>query len=255
MKTIGFVGVGELARYTVSGLRRGGYEAPILLSPRNPQKAAYLQREYDCSLQADNQAVAANSDCVIIATRPADCLDALAGLDFRPGQVLISVVAGIQLARLRETVPATVEIVRAMPVSSAEVGASPTLIHPHNEFVAELFGYCGNALVVADEAHFDQGTVLACVYSWYFELFQNLIDATGGERLPPAVSAELVMGMAKGAAELALADRQYNPGAIAAAVATEGTFSRLGLDLLQREGAFEPWRQACELLQAKLTES
>lgn len=255
MKTIGFVGVGELAKYSVTGLRRGGYDGPILLSPRNRRIAAELQRDFACSVQRDNQAVVEHSDCVVIATRPPDCFDALGGLEFRSGQTLISVVAGIQLERLREVVPATVGIVRAMPVSSAEVGASPTLIYPADEFVAQLFDHCGNSIMVDDEAHFDQGTVLACVYSWYFELFQTLIDVTGGEHLPPAASAELVMGMAKGAAELALANRQVEPGAIAAAVATEGTYSRLGLDLLEREGAFEPWRQACELLQAKLTQS
>jgi pyrroline-5-carboxylate reductase len=42
MKTIGFIGVGELALYTIKGARRGGYQGPILLSPRNHGKAEYL---------------------------------------------------------------------------------------------------------------------------------------------------------------------------------------------------------------------
>ena len=35
MKRFGFIGVGELALYTIRGLRRGGYRETILLSPRN----------------------------------------------------------------------------------------------------------------------------------------------------------------------------------------------------------------------------
>jgi hypothetical protein len=63
------------------------------------------------------------------------------------------------------------------------------------------------------------------------------------------------MGMARGAAELALAKSESTPAEIAAGIATEGTFSKLGLDLLQKNTAFEPWREACQLLQNQLTAS
>ena len=60
------------------------------------------------------------------------------------------------------------------------------------------------------------------------------------------------MGMARGAAELAISRIDTPPGKIASAIATDGTFSKLGLDLLQQQAAFEPWREACELLQQRL---
>jgi pyrroline-5-carboxylate reductase len=253
MKTIGFIGVGELALYTIRGVRRGGYQGPVLLSPRNQEKAKYLATKHDCEIQQDNQSVVANSDYVVIATRPADCLETLAGLEFKPGQVLISVVAGIEVEQLRTALPTQVEIVRAMPVSSAEAGASPTLIYPDNVFVHEFFDYCGNSIVVDNEAYFTQGSVLACVYCWFFSLYEELIQSTQGPALPAGLSAELVMGMAKGAAELALARKDTPPGEIASNIATEGTFSKLGLDLLEENAAFKPWREACELLQKQLS--
>ena len=252
MNTIGFIGVGELALYTIKGLRRGGYTGSVMLSPRNREKAAQLQRHFACDVLADNQAVVSGSDYVVIATRPAHCLDALAELQFKPGQVLISVVAGIEIEQLRTVLPADLEIVRAMPVSSAEAGASPTLIYPEQGFVRELFDYCGNTIAVDNEAYFTQGSILACVYCWFFSLYQELIEATQGPSLPAGLSAELVMGMAKGAAELALLNRDQSPGEIATAIATEGTFSKLGLDLLKDKQAFEPWREACKLLERQL---
>jgi len=252
MKTIGFIGVGELALYTIRGVRRGGYRGPVLLSPRNLEKAQYLAENHDCQVQQDNQSVVANSDYIVIATRPAHCLETLANLEFKPGQVLISVVAGIEVEQLRTALSEQVEIVRAMPVSSAEAGASPTLIYPDNAFVREFFDYCGNTIAVDNEAYFTQGSVLACVYCWFFSLYEELIQSTQGPALPAGLSAELVMGMAKGAAELALASKDISPGDIARGIATEGTFSRLGLDLLEENAAFEPWREACELLQKQL---
>jgi pyrroline-5-carboxylate reductase len=252
LKTVGFIGVGDLALYTIRGWRRGDYEGPILLSPRNREKAGLLQREFDCEVRADNQAVADRADYVFIATRPADCLETLAGLTFREGQVLVSVVAGVDTAALREVVPADLEIVRAMPVSSAEAGASPTLICPDDVFLRHLFDHCGNTIAVEDEDHFNQGSILACVYSWFFALYGELVEATQGPKLPADLSAELVMGMAQGAARLALARTGTTPQEIAAGIATEGTYSKLGLDLLKQHRAFEPWHEACKLLEQKL---
>lgn len=252
MNTVGFIGVGELALYTIRGWRRGDYADPILLSPRNREKAEFLWREFDCEVMDDNQSVADRADFLFIATRPADCLETLAGIEFRAGQVLVSVVAGVDTATLRETVPNDLEIVRAMPVSSAEAGASPTLIYPDNAFVRELFDHCGNTIAVDDEAHFNQGSILACVYSWFFSLYGELIEATQGPKLPADLSAELVMGMAQGAARLALTRTEMTPRDIAAGIATDGTYSKLGLDLLRQRHAFEPWHDACKLLERKL---
>lgn len=252
MNTIGFIGVGELALYTIRGVRDGGYIGPVLLSPRNRATAALLASQYGCEVKQSNQAVVDNSDCVFIATRPADCLSALAELDFRPGQLLVSVVAGIEIATLRSVLPDGLEIARAMPVSSAEAGASPTLVYPDNALVREFFDHCGNAIPVDDENWFTEGSVLACVYCWFFSLFETLIQATEGPSLPRSLSAELVMGMARGAASLALAKSDSSPGEIAAGIATDGTYSKLGLDLLRQRKALEPWREACELLQRRL---
>ncbi len=254
MTRIGFIGVGELARYTIKGWRRGGYAESINLSPRNAGNAAELARDYACEVMPNNQAVVDRSDLVFLATRPADCLDALSALVFRADQVVVSAVAGVPRANLRTALnEPTVEIVRVMPVSSAEAGFSPTLIYPHHRSVSELFERCGRAIAVSEEKHFDQGTILACVYSWYFALFDRLIEATGGEDLPSDLAAQLVTGMARGAADLALARPQQSPGRIADEIATEGTYSRLGLDLLRDRDAFDAWQEACELLRARLT--
>jgi len=255
MNSIGFIGVGALAEYTIKGLRGGGYQERIFLSPRNHETANLLAENYDCEVQGNNQAVVDLSDNLVISTRPEHCLDALAGLQFRPDQLLISVVAGIDIAALRGVVDPGVKIVRAMPVSSAEAGASPTIIYPQCAPASELFNVCGQAITVPDESAFELGTVLACVYTWYFELFGQLIQATAGKQLPTELARELVLGMARGAASLALADKSRTPDEIATAIATEGTYSKLGLDLLKDRAAFKPWHDACQLLIDKLNQN
>jgi len=252
LKQLGFIGVGDLAVYTARGLKKGDYSPPVLLSPRNREKAALLQSEGIAVVMKNNQDVVDRAELVVIATRPRDCLDALAGLDFRQGQVLISVVAGVDIQSLRTVVPKNIDIVRAMPVSSAEIGASPTLVYPAHADVMELFDLCGVSIAADREEYFDQGSILACVYSWFFALYGELIEATQGPRLPAGLSAQLVLGMARGAASLALANPGSGPREIAEAIATEGTYSKLGLDLLKERQAFAPWREACKLLEQRL---
>jgi len=255
MNSIGFIGVGDLAEYTIKGIRHGGYKGRICLSPRNREKSNMLAANYDCEVQGSNQAVLEQCDCLLIATRPENCLEALSELKFKPDQLLVSVIAGVDIGSLRKVVGSEISLIRAIPVNSAEVVSSPTIIYPHNDQVAGLFNFCGQAITLPDESAFDQGSVLACVYTWYFELFEQLIQSTAGERLSRELASELVLGMAKGAASLALQDKTRTPGEIGKYIATEGTYSRQGLDLLNNQNAFKPWHDACQLLIGKFRQN
>ncbi len=248
---IGFIGVGDLAEYTIIGLRRGGFKGRILLSPRNRDMSAKLALEWQCKVMESNQAVIDSCQCFVLSTRPAHCLQALAELKLTPAHLLISVVAGVTIDSLREVCSNGIDIVRAMPVNCARAIASPTLVYPNNAFVNELFDYCGKAILTDDEDAFNQGNILACVYTWYFALFGELIKACTSESLSKEMASELVLGMAKGAAELSLQEKQHSPDEIAELIATDGTFSKLGLDLLKDQAAFKPWQQACQLLNEK----
>lgn len=253
METLGFIGVGDLAEYTITGLRRGGFNGRILLSPRNQAMSQKLAAEWQCEVMESNQAVVDNCKHFILSTRPENCLDALACLELTSDHLLISVVAGVTIEALREVAGSDIEIVRAMPVNCARATASPTLVYPSSSVVNQLFDFCGNAVVAEDESAFNEGSVLACVYTWYFALFGELIKACTSEALSKEKATELVLGMASGAARLSLQEKQPDPSEIAEIIATEGTFSKLGLDILKQDKAFEPWRKACEELQSRLS--
>ena len=251
-KTIGFIGVGDLAEYTITGLRRGGYQGSILLSPRNQTMSASLASAWQCEVMPDNQAVVDHCEYFFLSTRPAHCIDALATLKLSDRHKIISVVAGVSIAQLIEVVGEQITIIRAMPVTCASAMASPTLVFPSSQAINALFDHCGNAIVADNEEAFSQGSVIACVYTWYFELFNELIEACRSESLSPQLSSQLVLGMARGAACLALEDEDNTPGQIAEAIATEGTFSKLGLDILKRNDAFKPWLSAINELKSRM---
>jgi pyrroline-5-carboxylate reductase len=89
VQRIGIIGVGEIGRAVVEGLRNGDGPSPdVFLSPRGARTAAELSERFaGVHVCADNQEVLDHSDVVLITVRRQDHHEALAGLtmdDARP---------------------------------------------------------------------------------------------------------------------------------------------------------------------------
>ena len=124
---IGILGVGHLATYVAKGLTRSVAGHDIVLSPRNIQRSSALSKDYGCTVSADNQGVVDVADMVFLTARPAQIIPMIEKLRFRPGQLLISVGAGLELHEFAG-ISGDVTVVRALPLSCAEVNESPTLV-------------------------------------------------------------------------------------------------------------------------------
>lgn len=241
--SIGFLGVGHLAEYTLRGLRRGGFDSEVLLSPRNAERASVLARECSGRVMESNQAVVDGCEIVVLSVRPAHAKEVLRGVTFAEKQRLMSVCPGLPVAELAP-LAAPAKVVRAMPVTSAEAASSPTLIYPPDAQVENLFGYTGTAIPVDREEIYETAAANACAYGWYFPLFDRLIAETVAAGVPEAVARPLVLGMAKGAADVAILKPEESLEETTWSIATEGTFTRLGLDYLNSEDAFAPFSEA-----------
>ena len=248
MSKIGIIGVGHLADYTVRGLRQGGWPHPIALSPRGQAVGERLAAECQCTVMVDNQAVVDASDVVVLAPRPPQAIEALESVTLRADQVVLSVVAGVSIAEIRSIVGDAVKVVRALPVTSAEVGASPNAFYPPDEKVAEILDACGHAIPLTSEADFDAAGVMSCVYGWFFELYDVLLKRGVAAGLDEVTARKLVLGMAGGAAAIAAKQADQSVGGIARKIATEGSFTKLGLDHLKSSEAFQPWEDGHDIV-------
>jgi pyrroline-5-carboxylate reductase len=106
----------------------------------------------------DNQALADNSDVVVVAVRPQDW--PAVGLS-APGRLVVSVMAGVPLADLAART-GTDRVVRALPNAAAEVGRSYTpwiagagVSVADREVVRRIFDSCGTGDEIAKEADID----------------------------------------------------------------------------------------------------
>ena len=239
----GIIGIGHLASHLVEGLYRTDAKQSLVVSPRGAALVRELATRYPLTVAASNQTVVDDSETVILAVRPTQMLALADELNFRQGQVVISVAAGVSFESLDRCVkPAT--LVRSMPVISAAFGESPTCIFPHEPKAIEFFSLLGAVHSYATEREFEVAMVMATYYGWVFALMAETSDWLKQHGLEEVSSEVLVAQMTRAAAGLSL--NSTDPlRDITSAIARPGSFSLLGLESLMGDGALQSWRTAC----------
>lgn len=150
MGSYGFVGAGELTAAIVEGL--SVTEPPVFLSPRNHDVAHDLAARFpNVRVCGTNQEVLDSAATVVVAVRPQIVREVLAELTFRPEHVVVSAVAGVSLARLREWAGPAERIVRSIPLPTASRRASRTALYPDDTVARALFESVGDVVVPPDE--------------------------------------------------------------------------------------------------------
>jgi pyrroline-5-carboxylate reductase len=149
--------VGAIAEAIVTGLCGERDVAPsILLSPRGrPRSLALASRYPSVHVAEDNDSVVSRSRVVLLSMRPQDAEAVLRDVAFSAGQAVISVIAGVPIARLRElAAPATV-LARAVPLPAVAHRQGLTAIYPPRPEAQSLFDRLGGTIAVEDEDALD----------------------------------------------------------------------------------------------------
>ena len=154
MTRYGVIGVGSIAAAMVVGWCDGVADPPeVVLSPRSAERSAELAARFATVRVADdNQAVVDAADVVVVCLLPGNAAEVLAGLRFRPDQAVVSAVAGLDVAHLREVVAPATDVARSIPLPAVATRESVTPVHPATPAVEELFGRLGGSLVVERRA-------------------------------------------------------------------------------------------------------
>ncbi|MEY4696390.1 MAG: hypothetical protein RIT14_818 [Pseudomonadota bacterium] len=187
---LGFVGSGAITAAMVEGLSGGPLrDWPIVLSPRNAAVAADLAARFgQVRVAADNQAVVDGADMVFVAVRPQVAEAVLAGLRFRPGQSIVSLVAALSVARVAELTGGLSPVVRAIPLPFVAARTCVTPIHPADAAVAAIFDDLGGTIAVEHIAEFDAYGVTSALMATYFGLVDTAAGWAAQQGLPRAAA-------------------------------------------------------------------
>ncbi|QZP23922.1 NAD(P)-binding domain-containing protein [Pseudomonas sp. DR208] len=242
---IGILGVGELTEKVVIGLRRSEFGGRVLLSPRNHQRAQQLAEQWDCEVMADNQQVVDGADLLVLGVRP-EVVDQLSNeVQLRPEQTLVSLVAGLKLTELQRRFPQA-RVVRAMLSYAAQINQATVVVTPGGEPHATLLGALGSLVVLDEEEAFELATVAACMSGWFYFFLSDLQQWFTDKGLSKDQAAQLVMGNLQDCLASARHQPSASLAALGSAIATPGTFTAAGLEVLRNNGATQAWREAAD---------
>jgi pyrroline-5-carboxylate reductase len=243
---IGFLGSGQMA----TALARGWINAGLLDRARSrasdPISDARARFEQATGIAAtgDNKEVVANCDLLILAVKPpivGDVLGEVRAL-ISDRHLVVSIAAGINLARLADALGGNRRLVRVMPNTPCLVGAcaaafsaGPSVL-PHDLGVVEqLFSAVGKVFALPEHL-LDAVTGLSgSGPAFVYVMIEALSD--GGVRmgLPREAAQALAAQTVFGAAKMVL-DTHLHPGILKDAVASPGGTTIAGLHALERGG-------------------
>ena len=110
---VAVLGVGVMGETLLSGLLRAGRPVTSLLAgEKRPERADELTERYGVEVLGNADA-ARRAATVVVVVKPQDMADLLAEIapELRPGQLLVSLAAGITTAYIEARVPAGVAVV------------------------------------------------------------------------------------------------------------------------------------------------
>lgn len=238
MTTIGFLGVGHLAALMVRGLAGQGYR--LVLSPRNPATAARLANAYGATVATSNQDVVDASDGVFVCLPPTTGAEVLAGLTFRPGQPVLSAMAGTGLAALQSATGPARAAIAMMPGYANAFRVGPSILHPDDGFWRDFLSKVGPVHVFADEKTFTAAATFGAFSGASFGWMTHVMAWFQAQGLPPETARALVAATLRGNAEVILQE-DLPLGEIARSVVTAGGISEMLLSTLAKGEGLQAW--------------
>jgi pyrroline-5-carboxylate reductase len=205
------LGAGVMGEALLSGLVRGGRPVEALLvGEKRPERARELAERYSVSVVSNLDATKL-ADTLVLVVKPQDMGGLLAeiGAEVRPGQLVVSMAAGITTAFLESHLSEGVPVVRVMPNTPALVDEGMAAIaagshcdDEHLAIVEELLASTGRVLRIA-ERHMDAVTAISGTGPAYiFFVVEAMIEAGVHLGLPRATATDLVVQTVVGSAKM-----------------------------------------------------
>jgi pyrroline-5-carboxylate reductase len=244
MSVVAVLGAGKIGEALLSGLLTAGRSAEeLLFTERYAERAAELTKRYGVRA-VDTATAAREASVLVVAVKPQDIeplLDELAPV-VKPDTLVVSLCAGLPTTLYQRRLPEGTPVVRVMPNTPMLVGEAMSAISAgrnatatHLSVVAELLGSVGRVVRVP-ESQQDAVTALSgSGPAYFFFLVEAMIDAGILLGLPRAVSTDLIIQSAVGAARM-LRDSGEHPVTLREAVTSPGGTTIMAIRELERHG-------------------
>ena len=208
---VAILGAGVMGETLLSGLLRAGRGTDsLLVGEKRTERAEELRERYGVQVVANRDA-ARKADTVVVVVKPQDMSDLLSEIagELRPGQLVVSLAAGITTAFIESHLPEGIAVVRVMPNTPALVDEGMAAIsrgsHCDEQHLAEaesLLAATGRVVRVPERQQDAVTAISGSGPAYLFFVVEAMIEAGVHLGLPRTTSTELVVQTVVGSAKL-----------------------------------------------------
>lgn len=245
-RTLAVLGAGSMGAALIRGILRASKIAPgaILATSRSPARLQTLRTELGIGTTHDNAEAVRRADVVLLCVKPQGLAAVAPAIrdSLKPGQPLLSILAGVTTTRLEKMLRPDLPVVRIMPNIPAMVDAAASAwalgrhaLPEHGALAAEIFGSVGDVIEV-NEAHLDAVTGLSGSGPAYiYMIIEALTDGGVKMGLPRDVAIRLATQTVLGSAKL-VKETGLHPAILRDQVTTPGGTAIAAIHDLESHG-------------------
>lgn len=213
--SIGFIGAGNMATSLIGGMLQNSFKpGQLMASDRSNEQLQQLSRQFGIHTTTDNGQLARDCDVLVLAVKPqvmqAVCRDL--PVPRKPGQLVVSIAAGVTCASLAEWLGTDTPLVRCMPNTPALRGQGVSGLYAvagvsaeQKKLTESMLNAVGISLWLEQEQQIDAVTAVSgSGPAYFFYLMQAMTDAGEQLGLPREVAERLTLFTALGAADMAV---------------------------------------------------
>jgi pyrroline-5-carboxylate reductase len=211
MSQTAILGAGVMGETLLSGLVRAGRRVDnLLVGEKRADRAKELEDRYGVAVVSNREA-ARKADTLALVVKPQDMGDLLDEIatELRPGQLVVSLAAGITTAFIEGRVPEGVAVVRVMPNTPALVDEGMSAISPgshcseaHLAEAEALMASTGKVLRIPERQQDAVTAISGSGPAYIFFVVESMIEAGVHLGLPRVTATELVVQTLVGSAKM-----------------------------------------------------
>ena len=253
---IAVIGSGNAAEGIVHGVLRQSVLLDDRIIATDPSEARreVFARRFGVAVTDDNRTAVTNSYIVLLAVKPQDFKEVVAGFAdlIRADQMIVSIMAGVPTAAIEAQFPhVEARVVRVMPNLAMHVGAGMAGLFPGRHAreadllrAQRIFDAAGKTAVLESEALMDAVTAVSGTGPAYFYYFTETIVAAGEAAGLSHQQAMLLATQACYGAARMMLESKDPPSVLRQKVTSAGGTTQAAMDSMREHDVFEHIKEA-----------
>jgi len=230
---VGFVGAGNMAEAICRSLINDAFYKPAQIAAYDPStdRTQHFKSKYGVYIAQDNASLVDNSENILLAVKPQAIPAVMEQIKpvLGPGQLVISIAAGISTHYLETALDKPVPVVRIMPNTPLMIGAGTTALcrgkyatQEHLNFARTLFASAGVTLTVEESMMNAITAISGSGPAYFFYLIEAMVQAGVEMGLSQDDALKLAANTALGSAKMVLAEHAPSPEELRRRVTSPG---------------------------------